>query len=270
MIQQTLISNRVNKVDNVIHIADVHIRNFKRHDEYESVFNRVYDYCKEQVQQDKNTIIYLAGDIVHAKTDMSPELIVMTRNFLVNLSHIAPVLLIAGNHDMNLNNRNRLDALSPIVDSIDTPDFFYLKDTGVYNLGGVNFILDAVHEDPDNFIKAEDVVGDGIKVVFYHGAIDRADIGFGQTIKNNRVNMDMFKDFDFGMFGDIHSFQYLHPNNKFAYAGSLIQQNFGEGLIHGIIHWNLLEGKSTFVQIPNDWSHYTIDIDEGNFVNLPT
>jgi hypothetical protein len=87
VIQQTLISKRVNKVDNVIHIADVHIRNFKRHDEYESVFNRVYDYCKEQVQQDKNTIIYLAGDIVHAKTDMSPELIVMTRNFLVNLSH---------------------------------------------------------------------------------------------------------------------------------------------------------------------------------------
>lgn len=270
MIQQTLISNRVNKVDNVIHIADVHIRNFKRHDEYESVFNRVYDYCREQVQQDKNTIIYLAGDIVHAKTDMSPELIVMTRNFFVNLAEIAPVLLIAGNHDMNLNNRNRLDALSPIVDSIDTPDFFYLKDTGVYTLGGVNFILNAVHEDPDNFIKAEDVVGDGIKVVFYHGAIDRADIGFGQTIKNNRINMDMFKDFDFGMFGDIHSFQYLHPNNKFAYAGSLIQQNFGEGLVHGIIHWNLREGKSTFVQIPNDWSHYTIDIDEGNFVNLPT
>jgi DNA repair exonuclease SbcCD ATPase subunit len=270
VIQKILHSSRIDKVDNVIHIADVHIRNFKRHDEYESVFNRVYDYCKEQVQQDKNTIIYLAGDIVHAKTDMSPELIVMTRNFLVNLSDIAPVLLIAGNHDMNLNNRNRLDALSPIVDSIDTPDFFYLKDTGVYNLGGVNFILNAVHEDPDNFIKAEDVVGDGIKVVFYHGAIDRADIGFGQTIKNNRINIDMFRDFDFGMFGDIHGFQYLHPNNKFAYAGSLIQQNFGEGLVHGIIHWNLREGKSTFVQIPNDWSHYTIDIDDGKFVNLPT
>ena len=270
MIQQTLISKRVNKVDNVIHIADVHIRNFKRHDEYESVFNRVYDYCKEQVQQDKNTIIYLAGDIVHAKTDMSPELIVMTRNFFVNLAEIAPVILIAGNHDMTLSNRNRLDALTPIVDSLDTPDFFYLKETGVYNLGGINFILNAIQDDPNDFIKAEYVTGNEIKVVFYHGAIDRADIGFGQTIKNNRVNMDMFKDFDFGMFGDIHSFQYLHPTNKFAYAGSLIQQNFGEGLVHGIIHWNLREGKSTFIEIPNDWAHYTIDIEDGDFINLPT
>jgi DNA repair exonuclease SbcCD ATPase subunit len=270
VIQQTLISNRVNKVDNVIHIADVHIRNFKRHDEYESVFNRVYDYCKEQVQQDKNTIIYLAGDIVHAKTDMSPELIVMTRNFLVNLADIAPVILIAGNHDMNLNNRNRLDALSPIVDSIDTPDFFYLKDTGVYTLGGVNFILNAVHEDPDNFIVPQDVVGDGIKVVLYHGAIDKADIGSGHLIKNNRLSVDKFKGFDFGMFGDIHSFQYLDGDAKFAYAGSLIQQNFGEGLNHGIIKWNLKEGKSKFISIPNEWAYYTIDIDGGKFINLPT
>ena len=270
MIKKTLTSNRVDQVDNVIHIADVHIRNFKRHDEYESVFQRVYDYCREEVQQNKNTIIYLAGDIVHAKTDMSPELIVQTRNFFVNLAKIAPVILIAGNHDMNLNNRNRLDALTPIVDSIDTPDFFYLKETGVYTFGGVHFILNAVWEDPDNFIMAEDVVEDGIKVVLYHGAIDKADIGLGHLIKNNRLSVEKFRGFDAGMFGDIHSFQYLDGDGKFAYAGSLIQQNFGEGLTHGVMKWKLKEGKSKFVPIQNDWAHYTIDIDGGNFVNLPT
>lgn len=270
MIKKTLTSNRVDQVDNVIHIADVHIRNFKRHDEYESVFQRVYDYCREEVQQNKNTIIYLAGDIVHAKTDMSPELIVQTRNFFVNLAQIAPVILIAGNHDMNLNNRNRLDALTPIVDSIDTPDFFYLKETGVYTLGGVHFILNAVWEDPDNFITAEDVVEDGIKVVLYHGAIDKADIGLGHLIKNNRLSVEKFRGFDAGMFGDIHSFQYLDGDGKFAYAGSLIQQNFGEGLTHGIMKWELKEGKSKFVPIHNEWAYYTIDIDGGNFVNLPT
>ena len=270
MTKQTLVSNRVDQVDNVIHIADVHIRNFKRHDEYESVFQRVYDYCREEVQQNKNTIIYLAGDIVHAKTDMSPELIVQTRNFFVNLAGIAPVILIAGNHDMNLNNRNRLDALTPIVDSIDTSDFFYLKETGVYTFGGVHFILNAVWEDPDNFITAKDVVEDGIKVVLYHGAIDKADIGLGHLIRNNRLSVEKFRGFDAGMFGDIHAFQYLDGDGKFAYAGSLIQQNFGEGLTHGIMKWELKEGKSKFVPIQNDWAHYTIDIDGGNFVNLPT
>ena len=269
MIQQTLSSNRVNKVDNVIHIADVHIRNLKRHNEYESAFNRVYDYCREEIQRDRNTVIYLAGDIVHAKTDMSPELIVMTRNFFVGFAEIAPVILIAGNHDMNLNNPNRLDALSPIVDSIDTPDFFYLKETGVYKFGGVNFVLNAVHEDPDNFIMAKDVIGDETKVVLYHGAIDKADIGSGNLIRNNRVSIHTFNGFDFGMFGDIHAFQYLDGNGKFAYAGSLIQQNFGEGLEHGVIHWNLKTGKSKFVRIPCDWAYYTIDIEDGKFVNLP-
>ena len=201
---------------------------------------------------------------------MSPELIVQTRNFFVNLAKIAPVILIAGNHDMNLNNRNRLDALTPIVDSIDTPDFFYLKETGVYTFGGVHFILNAVWEDPDNFIMAEDVVEDGIKVVLYHGAIDKADIGLGHLIKNNRLSVEKFRGFDAGMFGDIHSFQYLDGDGKFAYAGSLIQQNFGEGLTHGVMKWKLKEGKSKFVPIQNDWAHYTIDIDGGNFVNLPT
>jgi len=270
MTKQTLVSNRVSQVNNVIHIADVHIRNFKRHDEYESVFQRVYDYCKKEVQRDVNTIIYLAGDIVHTKTDMSPELIVQTRNFFVNLAQIAPVILIAGNHDMNLNNRNRLDALTPIVDSIDTPDFFYLKDTGVYTFGGVHFILNAVWEDPENFITAEDVVEGGKKIVLFHGAIDKADIGLGHLIKNNRLSVEKFRGFDAGMFGDIHAFQYLDGDGKFAYAGSLIQQSFGEGLVHGVVHWNLKEGKSKFIPIHNEWAYYTIDIDGGNFINLPT
>ncbi len=270
MIQQTLKSNRVSKIDNVIHISDVHIRNFKRHDEYESVFNRVYDYCREQVQQNKNTIIYLAGDIVHAKTDMSPELIVMTRNFFVNLVEITPVILIAGNHDMNLNNRSRLDALSPVADSIDTPDFFYLKETGVYTFCDIDFVLNAVHDNPDNFIHATQVGGDNLKVVLYHGSIDKAEIGSGTTVTNNRINIKTFEGFDYGMFGDIHSFQYLDPENRFAYPGSLIQQNFGEGVVHGIINWNLGAGTSEFVRIDNDWGHYTIEVDNGEFVNLPT
>ena len=269
MIKKTLTSNRVDQVDNVIHIADVHIRNFKRHDEYESVFQRVYDYCREEVGQNKNTIIYLAGDIVHSKTDMSPELIVQTRNFFVNLARIAPVILISGNHDRSLNNRNRLDALTPIVDSLNVSDFFYLKETGVYTFGGVDFILNAIQDEPENFIKRDQLDSDNIKVVFFHGAIDKSDIGSGNVIRNNKVTISTFNEFDFGMFGDIHSFQYLDPNARFAYAGSLIQQNFGEGLIHGVVHWKLREGTSKFVPIKNDWAYYTIDIDEGKLVNMP-
>ena len=269
MLKNTLVSSRVSEVHNVIHVADVHIRNFNRHDEYETVFERLYSYCRESVAKEPNTIIYLAGDIVHAKTDMSPELIVTTRNLFLNLSQIAPVILIAGNHDLVINNPNRLDALTPIVDSIDVHDFFYLKETGVYHFGGVDFVVNAVWEPVDNFIKASDVQSNNTKVVLFHGAIDKANTDTGVQMRNDKISIETFKGFDFGMFGDIHMFQYLDSSTRFAYAGSLIQQNFAEGLRHGVINWNLRTGKSKFVQIKNDWGYFTIDIRDGKIMNLP-
>ena len=82
------------QIKKIFHIADVHIRNLKRHKEYTEVFNRLYDYIKSE--KDENSIIVLAGDIVHAKTDMTPEVVDMTQNFLKSLSDILPTILISG------------------------------------------------------------------------------------------------------------------------------------------------------------------------------
>jgi DNA repair exonuclease SbcCD nuclease subunit len=248
------------QVEKIIHIADVHIRNYKRHDEYRSVFKKLYDFCRLKVEENKNTIIYLAGDIVHSKTDMTPELIDLVTEFLDTLSRIAPTILIAGNHDCNLNNRSRMDALSPIVSLIDSDlnNLFYLKETGVYTLKNIDFVLNSVYEKPENFISPDDIEGDNTKIVLFHGAIDMASTDMGTFMKNKSLTMEKFDGFDYGMFGDIHKFQYLDIDCKFAYAGSLIQQNFGEGLNHGIIEWDIKNGKSKFIEIKNDWSFHTI------------
>ena len=63
----------IDKVKTIYHIADVHIRNLKRHDEYKIVFNRLYEDIKKRGTD--NSIIYLAGDIAHAKLEMSTELV---------------------------------------------------------------------------------------------------------------------------------------------------------------------------------------------------
>ena len=63
-----------NSVDNIFHIADVHIRNWKRHKEFKQVFDKMF---KELDKCSDNTIVTVGGDIVHAKTEMSPELINM-------------------------------------------------------------------------------------------------------------------------------------------------------------------------------------------------
>ena len=65
------------------HISDVHIRNLKRHAEYEQVFEKLYDKIKENRE---NSLIYIGGDIAHSKTDMSPELVDQTSRFLKDYS----------------------------------------------------------------------------------------------------------------------------------------------------------------------------------------
>ena len=48
-----------------------------------------------------------------------------------------------------------------------------------------------------------------------------------------------------------------------AYCGSLIQQNHGEDLDHGYIEWDLINNKSEFVKIPNEYGYYTLEIKNG-------
>ena len=123
-------------VDKILHIADVHIRNYQRHKEYRAVFKELYKAAKALPD---NSLIYIAGDIVHNKTDISPELIEITSEFLKKLADLKPTILIKGNHDTNLNNDTRLDTLSPIVKNLDHPNLFYLDKTDVYKIADCNF-----------------------------------------------------------------------------------------------------------------------------------
>ena len=59
----------------------------------------------------------------------------------------------------------------------------------------------------------------------------------------------------------------LDIDKTIAYAGSLIQQNHGEILGHGIMVWDLKTKKSEFVEIVNDYGYYTYEIDNGKIIN---
>ena len=73
----------ISKIDRIYHIADVHVRNLKRHKEYRIVFNRLYTYIKST--KTPNSVIYIAGDIVHSKTDLSPESVDLVSEFFTKL-----------------------------------------------------------------------------------------------------------------------------------------------------------------------------------------
>ena len=64
-----------------------------------------------------------------------------------------------GNHDCNLNNLNRMDCLTPIVDNLNHPNLHYLKRTGVYTLvADTDFIVWDVWDKEKDYINKDVLV----------------------------------------------------------------------------------------------------------------
>ena len=257
------------KIRKIYHIADVHIRNLKRHSEYREVFERLYKYISDTKTDD--SVILLAGDIVHAKTDMTPEVIEMTQTFLKTLSDLLPTILIPGNHDANLNNPSRMDALTPIVNALGHPNLHYLRDNGVWKMGGISFSHSSVFGDTKDIIPASEVSGD-FKIALYHGAVDKVKTEQGFEIQNKNVNVDSFNGYDLVLLGDIHvPNQSLNSEGTVKYCGSTIMQNHTEAKYpdHGILVWDVDSKSSEFVPIHNDYGYVTVDVENGNLIGNP-
>lgn len=256
-------------IKKIYHIADIHIRNLKRHTEYREVFERLYQYISDTKTED--SIIVLAGDIVHAKTDMTPEVVEMTQTFLKRLSDMLPTILIPGNHDANLNNQSRLDALSPIVNALSHPNLHYLKDSGVWKMGGISFSHSSIFSETKGIIPASEVSGD-YKIALYHAPVDKVKTEYGFQIENKNVNVESFDGYDLTLLGDIHvPNQSLNSEGTIKYVGSTIMQNHSEAKYpeHGILVWDVESKKSEFVPIHNDYGYVTIDVEDGKVVGNP-
>ncbi len=264
MIEPKVVKVPFRKLKHIHHISDIQIRNLKRHKEYEEVFERTY----EQVEKHKNNAVaYIGGDIAHSKTDMSPELVDQLSRLFKNLSDIVPTIIIAGNHDCNLNNRSRMDVLTPIVNNLQHPNLHYLKDSGVYKFADTSFVVWDCWTDEKDFITSDQVEGNN-KIVLFHGTVDRCETDLGYRLPSD-VKITKFDGYDMGLLGDIHKRQHLNKEETISYCGSLVQQNHGEGLSHGYLLWDVPKRKSEYIEIPNDYGYYTIDIDSGNVPDCP-
>ena len=257
------------KVEKIYHLADLHIRNLKRHKEYKEVFQKFLN----NVDRDniENAVIYLAGDIAHAKTEMSPELVREISWFLTECANRKHTFLITGNHDCNLNNNYRLDVLTPIVENLNNDRIHYLRDTGTYDFGNITFVVYSILDNKENWPKGELVKGENT-ICLFHGPVNLAQTDIGYTVSSNSFTTDMFDGFDMVMLGDIHKRQTL-GTPTIAYAGSMIQQNHGESLEkHGYLLWDVESRTFEEVDIPNDYGFYTLDVDNGvvpTVTNMP-
>ena len=249
-------------INKVYHLADLHIRNLQRHKEYRGVFKKFLKQVKEDKIED--SMIYLAGDIAHAKTEMSPELVKEISWFLTECAKLREVILITGNHDCNLNNQHRLDVLTPIIDNLKNPRIHYLRDTGVYNIHNLTFVVYSIMDNKENWPKGELVEGENT-ICLFHGPVNKAQTDIGYTVSSNSFQVDMFDGFDMAMLGDIHKRQTFGEGYEhIAYAGSMIQQNHGELLEnHGYLLWDIPTRTFTEHHIHNDYGFLTVDVVNG-------
>jgi chromosome segregation ATPase len=173
--------------------------------------------------------------------------------------------MIAGNHDCNMNNADRLDVLTPIVDALKLPNLTYLRDTQVYAIGDVDFAVFSIFDNKDNWPKANTLFGNK-KIALFHGPVDNSTTDVGYVVSSRHFTTDIFDGYDLALLGDIHKRQeMISPSGcKVVYAGSLVQQNFGETLDkHGFLAWDLDTMTYEEIDIKNDYGYYTLDVDGG-------
>lgn len=240
----------------IAHLADTHIRNLKYHKEYREVFRQLY----EKLAEEKVDYIIHCGDIAHTKTQISPEFVEMCTDFFRNLADIAPTYVILGNHDGNLKNSSRQDALTPIVDALGHSDLHLLKNSGETKLDGITLNVLSVF-DRDNWIKPTDE--DAINIALYHGSISKSQTDLGWTMDHGEDNISIFDGFDYAMLGDIHKRQSLDADGRIRYCGSTVQQNHGESNDKGSLLWEI-ENKDVFtvrhIELKNPKPFLTIEL----------
>ena len=224
----------------IAHVSDIHVRKLKYHKEYRAVFEQLY----EKLREEKPDIIVNTGDTFHTKLDMSPEAIKMMSELFVGLADIAPYHMILGNHDMNLKNSGRLDAISPIVDYLQHPNIHFHKYASVVEVAdGIDLhVLSIV--DPENWQK--DLPEDRINIALYHGSVVGSVTDSGWMMTHGDISLDELEKYDYAMLGDIHKTdQKVDNDGRAKYPGSLVQQNHGESNDKGYLIWDIKD-KNTW------------------------
>ena len=220
----------------IAHLADIHWRGMKRHDEYVLAFKEFADKAK-RLEVDR---ILVAGDIVHSKTQgITPELIQHLVWWFNLLSEIAPTIVTLGNHDGLILNKSRLDAISPIIEALKNDRIIYLRDTTAWHDNEFNVVWSNFSCFDEEKWKTLKPVKGKTNIAIFHGAVSGAETDSEWVLDEGEVEGHMFNGFDFALLGDIHKFQYLDKQGRIAYPGSTIQQNFGETEDKGFLLWDI-------------------------------
>lgn len=135
-------------IDVIYHGADFHIPTNKRHDEFENVLQETHDQIRDDILENgHNALITIVGDIFHEKCISSPEVDKLVVTHIAALGKLAPVIIIAGNHDCNVKNKEQLDKLHTFfVYGKKMDNMHYLYKNGAYQYANIVFGLLPIYQ----------------------------------------------------------------------------------------------------------------------------
>jgi len=253
----------------IIHCSDIHIRNFQRLNEYAEQLTNFVEKCKEiakDYERDEIRIV-ICGDLVHQKNNISNELMTFSSFFLRQLEEIAKVIVVAGNHDLLVNNMSRTDTLTALFDTANFDDCMFIDsvlgfESGFVEDDNVVWALYSIYNGyaPPNFA---DLNAEGKQIIgLYHGMVVGAKLNNG-TVVDGGAEGSLFDGCTCVMAGDIHKRQVIKHNDiEIVYPGSLIQQTFGETVSqHGFVVWDVENMSHKFVDLESEYGLYDIEIE---------
>lgn len=273
-------------IKRIIHIADVHIKNYQRLAEFEESCENFFNQVEKTLSVDANgnpltyeqRLIVIAGDLVDQKNTISNEMMVFVSKFLLKLSEFAEVLVISGNHDLVVDNNSRMDTLTGIFNTarfnhchfLDALAGRYKSQTIWY--GNIEFRLYSIW---DNFAwtpesgeyilnRDADVNQDkGVVFGLFHGPIVGSKLANGTNAESG-IDVSIFEGCNYVLAGDIHKRQVIpYKGGELVYPGSLFQKDRGETVSeHGFVVWDI-NGTTcthTFVDVDTDYGMYNMKI----------
>jgi DNA repair exonuclease SbcCD nuclease subunit len=250
---------------------------FKDHELYRSILQTALKEW-ETLQPDR---IVFTGDLVHSKNQMTPELVEFVAWVLSECAKIAKTVVIIGNHDFLENNNTRLDALTPIIDSLKNDQITYLKNRGVYEDENVNWCVYSLME---HNIPPDIPQNGNVNIGLFHGPINGLKTDLGYSFGEESFDSGKFNGLQIVLCGDIHKRQVINTESiieidkdlldeyikkgweivirmgkikikkqiPIIQIGSTIQQNFGEKITkHGYGVYDIEKDEYDFVDLPN-------------------
>jgi len=258
----------------IIHLADIHVKD-QRRDEFRYIFDKTADSIGQL--DPKPDFVVIAGDIFDTMSKASARNWEDVAYLLTILSSIAPVVLIPGNHDLNVRADDAPDLIGPMLNAaggavnLQPPRVNYFKYSDVYEFGDAVWITGVPGRIPASLDKLKTTLDQnpGKPLVgIYHESVTGAKYPNGieaaetPLSKNNLSDLVRIAGPDRVcaiLLGDIHlrqeiDFELKSPIARAWYPGSMICLSFGEHHNgHGYLIWDSpTSNNKTLVVTPVD------------------